>query len=149
MQRNEATVEIAASAARVFPWLVESEQRCRWMEKLVESEQLTDGPPQVGSRFRDVFEDHGRRIELEAEVTAFRPEELLQVRLRSKAFEATTTQQLEEENGVTRLHTEIETRYTIPGARFLAGFVGRHAQRQLEADLAGLKQLVEQAGAAA
>jgi uncharacterized protein YndB with AHSA1/START domain len=149
MQRNEATVEIAASAARVFPWLVESNQRCRWMGKLVESEQLTDGPPQVGARFRDIFEDHGRRIELEAEVTALRPEELLQVRLRSKAFEATTTQRLEEQNGVTRLHTEIETRYIIPGARFLAGLVSRHAQRQLEADLAGLKQLVEQAGAAA
>jgi uncharacterized protein YndB with AHSA1/START domain len=148
-QRYEATVEIAASAGEIFPWLVRSEQRCRWMEKLVESEQLTEGPPEVGVRFRDVFEDHGRRIELEAEVTAFHPDELLQVRLRSKAFEATTTQRLEEANGLTRLRTEIETRYTIPGARFLSGLVTRHAQRQLEADLAGLKQLVEESGGAA
>ena len=141
--RNEATVEIAAPAARVFPRLVGSEQRCQWMGKLVESEPLTEGPPQVGSRFRDVFEDFGQRIELEAEVTEFQPDELLRVFLRSKAFEATTTQRLEERDGCTRLRTEIETRYTLRGARLLGPLVGRSAQRQLEADLARLKELVE------
>jgi uncharacterized protein YndB with AHSA1/START domain len=143
MHRNEATVEIAAPAARIFPCLIESEQRCQWMEKLVESEPLTPGPPQVGARFRDVFEDHGQRIELEAEVTEFEPNELLQVRLRSKAFDATTTQRLEDTDGRTRVRTEIETSYTMRGARFLAPIVTRHAQRQLEADLESLKRLVE------
>ena len=36
------------------------------MGALVESEPLSEGPPRRGSRYRDVFEDHGQRIELEA-----------------------------------------------------------------------------------
>ena len=38
------------------------------MGALTESEPLTDGSPEVGSRFRDVFEDLGQRVELEAEI---------------------------------------------------------------------------------
>ena len=57
MHRNEASIEIAAAPAEVFPWLAASERRCEWMGALTESEPLTEGSPEVGSRFRDVFED--------------------------------------------------------------------------------------------
>jgi len=113
------------------------------MGALVESEPLDEGPPDEGSRYRDVFEDHGQRIELEAElVEVDEPRELV-VHLTADAFDATIRQGLEEADGATRLTAVIETTYTKLAARLLGGVVTRHAQKQLEADLARLKELVE------
>jgi uncharacterized protein YndB with AHSA1/START domain len=134
---------IAAPPDRVFPWLAGSEPRRRWMGALVESEALTDGPPEVGSRYRDVFEDHGQRIELEAELVEVDPPRSLVVDLVADAFEATISQRLEVEEAGTRLTATIETTYTGLAARLLAGLVSRHAQKQLEEDLDRLKELVE------
>jgi hypothetical protein len=121
----------------VFPFLEASQQRLRWMGALVESEPLDEG------RFRDVFEDHGQRIELEAEVEHRDAPRLLVVRLRGSAFEATSTQRLEEVGEGTRLSTVVETEYTSRLAKLAAPLLTRRAQRELEADLAALKDLVE------
>jgi uncharacterized protein YndB with AHSA1/START domain len=143
LHRNEHSLEIAAAPGEVFPWLADSELRLRWMGALVESEPLTDGPPELGSRYRDVFEDHGQRVELEAELVEVEPDERLTARLMSKGFESTSSQRLEAAGGGTRLTATLETRYTMLAAKLLAPLVTRHAQKQLEADLARLKELVE------
>jgi hypothetical protein len=113
------------------------------MGALEESEPLTDGPAGVGSRYRDVFVDHGQRVELEAEVVRLEPPHHLEVRLRAAGIEGTSTQTLEEVPGGTRLTAVIETKYTRRLLRMMAGVVTRHAQARLESDLARLKQLVE------
>jgi uncharacterized membrane protein len=143
VHRNEHTVEIDRPAAFVFPYLVPSGQRLRWMEKLVSSEQLTPGEAGRGARFHDVFEDHGQRVELDAEVTDWQPNERLVIRLRSKVVDATSTQRLEERDGRTRLIATIESEYKTFAARLMAGVITRHAQEQLERDLERLKGLVE------
>ena len=140
---------IAAPPAAVFPWLAESEMRCRWMAALVESEALTDGPPRQGSRYRDLFEEHGHKIELEAELVEVDEPRTLVVRLVSDLFEGTITQRLERADEGTRLTAVIETTYTKLAARLLAAVVTRRAQAQLEGDLARLKELVESPSAAA
>jgi hypothetical protein len=117
--------------------------RCRWMGALLESEPLTDGPPRLGSRYRDVFEEHGQRIELEAELVEVDEPHALVVRLVSDLFEATISQRLEPVEGGTRFTAVIETTYLKLAARLLASIVTRHAQAQLEDDLARLKELVE------
>jgi hypothetical protein len=121
----------------VFPFLEASQQRLRWMGALVESEPLDEG------RFRDVFEDHGQLIVLEAEVERRDAPRLLVVRLRGSAFEATSTQRLEEAGEGTRLSTVVETQYASRLARLVGPLVTRRAQRQLEADLTALKELAE------
>ena len=114
------------------------------MGALTESEPLTEGSPEVGSRFRDVFEDLGRRVELEAEIVELEPPHAMTVQLVSKVFDATSSQRLEElEGGRTRLTAVIETEYRQRAARLAAPVVTRHAQRRLEQDLARLKELVE------
>lgn len=144
MHRNEASIEIAAAPAEVFRWLAASERRCEWMGALTESEPLTEGSPEVGSRFRDVFEDLGRRVELEAEIVEIEPPRAMTVHLDSRVFDATSSQRLEElEGGRTRLTAVIETEYKQRAARLAAPVVTRHAQRRLEQDLARLKELVE------
>ncbi len=116
------------------------------MGVLRESEQLTEGAPGHGTRFRDVFEERGQRVEIEAEVVEYEPNERLSTRLRSKLFRATASQQLEERDGRTRVTTVIETQYTGTLARLMSGVITRHAQHQLEADLERLKELVERDG---
>jgi uncharacterized protein YndB with AHSA1/START domain len=143
VHRNEHTVEIDRPPADVFPHLIASEQRLAWMGALTESAQVTEGEPQLGTRFRDVFEDHGQRIEIDAEVVEWKPNERLATRLRGSAFEATARQNLEEIDGRTRLVTTIDTEYKSRIARLMAGVVTRHAQRRLEEDLVRLKQIVE------
>jgi uncharacterized protein YndB with AHSA1/START domain len=134
---------IAAPPASVFPWLAVPEVRCRWMGALVESEALTDGPPRLGSRYRDVFEEHGRRLELEAELVEVDEPRALVVHLDSDLLEATISQRLEPEDGGTRLTALIETSYRKLAARLLGSVVTRHAQAKLEEDMGRLKELVE------
>jgi uncharacterized protein YndB with AHSA1/START domain len=143
MHRNEHKVEINRPAAAVFPYLTASEQRLRWMGKLVTSEQLTPGAPGPGTRFRDVFEDHGQRVELDAEIVDWQPDERVAIRLRSKVVHATSTQELRERDGGTELKTTLESEYKSFAARLAAGVITRHAQAQLEQDLDTLKRLVE------
>ena len=113
------------------------------MGALQESEPLTDGEPGAGTRYRDVFVDHGQRIELEAEVVRFEPPGYLEVRLRGDGVEATSSQRLDEIGGGTRLTALIETEYTKRLLRMMAGVVTRHAQQRLESDLAELRRIVE------
>jgi hypothetical protein len=107
------------------------------MGLLVESEPLDEG------RFRDVFDDRGHRIEIDAEVAERDPPRLLVVRLRASSFEATSTQRLEAVDGGTRLTTVVETTYTKRLARLAGPLVARRAQQQLERDLGRLRELVE------
>jgi uncharacterized protein YndB with AHSA1/START domain len=144
--RNEASVEIARPAGDVFPYLLATDRRLRWMGALAESEKLSDGEPRLGTRFRDVFEDHGQRIEIDAEVVEWEPNARVATRLRSSAFEATARQTLEEVDGRTLVRTTIETEYRSRIARMMAGVITRHAQRRLEEDLKALKRLVEGGG---
>jgi uncharacterized membrane protein len=143
VHRNEHAVEVTAPAEVVFPYLFEGEKRLLWMGALKETEQLSEGSPGVGSRWRDVFEDHGQRIELEAELTEYEPNERLRVRLVGRGFESTSTQELEEAGGRTRVSAVIETDYKALAARLVAPVVTRHAQSRLESDLVALKKLVE------
>jgi uncharacterized protein YndB with AHSA1/START domain len=143
VHRVAHSVEIDRLPDAVFPYLAPTEHRLRWMGALRQSEPLTDGPPAVGSRWRDVFEDVGQRIELEAEVVAYEPPRLLRVKLSSRAVDAMSEQRLEAVDGRTRVEAVIETEYKSLTARLASGIVTRHAQKQLEVDLASLKELVE------
>jgi carbon monoxide dehydrogenase subunit G len=107
------------------------------MGALVESEPVGE------NHFHDVFEDVGRRIDIETDVVREEQPRLLEVRLRAGAFHATSTQRLEPAGTGTRLTTVVETEYTSRLARLAGPLVARRAQRQLEADLATLKELVE------
>jgi hypothetical protein len=113
------------------------------MDALTESEPLTDGATGVGSRYRDVFVDHGQRVELEAEVVRYEPPGYLEVRLRGQGIESTSSQTLEETGSGTRLTALIETAYSKRLLRMMAGVVTRHAQQRLESDLENLKRIVE------
>jgi hypothetical protein len=107
------------------------------MGLLVESEPLEEG------RFRDVFDDHGHRIELEAEVTRSEPPHRLEVHLVANAFAARSSHVVEGIPAGSRLTSTVETEYTKRLARLAGPLVTRRAQQQLEADHRALKALLE------
>ena len=143
---NEFSIEIDRPAAQIFPQLVAGERRMRWMAALKESKQVTDGAPGLGTRFEDVFEDHGQRFEIEAEIVEYEPATRLALDLVASAFESRVTQTLAEGDGTTLLTTRIDTDYKSALARLMSGVVTGHAQKQLEEDMASLKELVEAQG---
>ncbi|MBD0290425.1 MAG: SRPBCC family protein [Thermoleophilia bacterium] len=143
MHTNRHTVEIERPAAAIFPYLAAPERRLRWMGALTASEQVTDGDLGLGTRFRDVFEDQGQRIELDAEIVEYEPNRRLATRLTASQFESTARQELDEAAGRTSVTTTIATEYRSRLARVMAGVITRHAQRRLEEDLVRLKRLVE------
>jgi uncharacterized protein YndB with AHSA1/START domain len=146
VHRNEHSVEIERPPEAVFPYLVEADKRLRWMGALKEAAQLTDGPPGLGTRFRDVFEQSGQRIEIDTEIVEWEPSERLGTRLRGSAFEASGRQRLERLDGGTRVTTSLETEYRSRIARLMAGVITRQAQAQLERDHARLKEILESEG---
>ena len=140
---NVHAVEIDRAPDIVFPYLVESEKRLRWMQMLAASEQVDGGEPTLGTRFADVFEAAGRRFDLDSEIVEWEPARRLATRIRANEFESTATQALDDLGGRTRVTATMETEYKSRMARLMAGVVTAKAQRQLEADLALLKEIVE------
>ena len=62
---------------KVFALFADIESRPNWVAPALEREKLTEGPVDVGTRFRAVDQLPGRRVEFSHEVTAYVPNELI------------------------------------------------------------------------
>ena len=140
MQRNEGSVEIAASRDRVWQCLTEPDLRKQWIVGLVST--TLPSPPRPGARGREVVELHGR-WELDSEVVEAREPELLAIRLRRRGFETTSRFELADRDGTTHVRHTAETKLGFGMGRLVGGTVEREGQRATETNLARLKQLAE------
>ena len=142
--RNEASVELAAPPAAVFPLIVDPAERLRWIDGLVEAEETGPGS------FREAIEQHGIRVETRVRTIRSEPPDLVEARVEGRGIEATVHNLLEPNgDGGTRLTVTVDTRYRGLAARLVAPVIGRRAQASLERSLATLKQLVESEAAGA
>src|SRR4051812_3625343 len=66
-------IEIARPTSEVFSYLTDPAKLQQW-QGTAEVEQLTPGPVREGTRFREVHERLGRRIESVTEVTGYDPD---------------------------------------------------------------------------
>jgi Polyketide cyclase / dehydrase and lipid transport len=114
----------------------------RWVGGLREFNSIDPGPA-FGARATQVVELAGRRWEVESEITQFDPPHLLESTLRHRAFTSFVTYRLDEGEGRTRVHGEIETDVKLGVNRLVGGLIRRQTQRKLEDDLGRLKQLAE------
>jgi len=78
---------IDAPAEIVFLWLEDNERLLKWVPSLVEDEALTELPEKVGSRFRQVFLENGRKMEMTGEITAYSENERIRVLMSGKMFD--------------------------------------------------------------
>lgn len=85
--KTSMTTIIDAPAATVFLWLEDNDRLRKWVPNLVEDEPLVETPERVGSKFRQVFLENGREMEMIGEITEFTENERLRVDITGKMFD--------------------------------------------------------------
>ncbi len=85
--KTSKTTLIDAPAATVFLWLEDNDRLRQWVPNLIEDEPLVETPEKVGSKFRQVFLENGRRMEMVGEITEFVENERLRVDITGKMFD--------------------------------------------------------------
>lgn len=85
--KTSKTTLIDAPAATVFLWLEDNDRLRQWVPNLIEDEPLVETPEKVGSKFRQVFLENGRRMEMVGEITEFVEHERLRVDITGKMFD--------------------------------------------------------------
>ncbi len=73
MIQHKIIIEMNCPVEKAFSFLAEARNLRAWQTDLVENEQLSAGPLQVGTRFRELRKTGPRLSEIEAEITSFEP----------------------------------------------------------------------------
>ena len=85
MKTTNVTV-IDAPARNVFLCLEDSERLKQWLPNLIEDVPLTDTPDKIGSRFKQVYLERGKEMELIGEVTEYVDNERMRVDITANGF---------------------------------------------------------------
>jgi len=84
--KTTKTTLIDAPAAIVFLWLEDNGRLKQWVPNLVEDEVLVETTEKVGSQFRQVFLENGKRMEMVGEITAYVENERMRVNMTGDMF---------------------------------------------------------------
>nr|MBA2601148.1 SRPBCC family protein [Actinomycetota bacterium] len=138
----EFTEVVDRPVEEVFAYLTDAKKLPEWQSMVSESRQDSPGPMGVGTRVTNVRNFLGRRIESEAEVTAYESPTRFDVRVVSGPVPFQISHTLEPREATTAVKVEAQGE---PGAFFKLAepLVGRQAERQFKSDFATLKDLLE------
>lgn len=148
--RQEASVEISIPIDEVFP--LTTEHVAEWSNVVLEDEVLDEKPDGVGTTFRSVTEDHGRRMEFQGVVTRHEPPHAHGVQLTGEAFDIEVAYLFEDLSGRTRVTqvSDIAPKGFLKVIFVLFGWMMKKSScRALEKELNSLKSFCEQQSAAA
>ncbi len=145
LMRIEESLVINRPPEDVFAFFIDRRNDSRWMETVVSSEWLDgEGPTGVGRRGRIVM--HTPRLtEYRDEVTEYEPGRRVGHRMTSKSMDMFTACYADPVPGGTRATVVFEPE-RLPGGVFgklTAPFIARTVRRNYRADLARLKQILE------
>lgn len=85
--KTSTTTVIDAPANIVFLWLEDNERICQWVPNLVEDEALVETPEKVGSKFRQVFLERGKHMDMIGEITAYSENKRMRVFMSGDMFD--------------------------------------------------------------
>jgi uncharacterized protein YndB with AHSA1/START domain len=142
MAKLEAGITINRPVEEVFAFTSNPENEPLWRPELLKLEKTSEGPIGVGTTFREVMQFLGRRIENTGEITKYEPNNMIAMKSTSGplAFELTGTYQPVEDG--TELTFEVEAE--VGGFfRLAEPLVARMGKRQMETQLANIKDLLE------
>ncbi|MBD1380509.1 DUF3284 domain-containing protein [Metabacillus arenae] len=83
------SVFIKAPVDKVFSFAIKPENSVQIMENVIKTEKLTEGPIQVGTKFKETREIRGRKAEAVIECTKFIQNEVYSVKSEAKGLEVT------------------------------------------------------------
>ncbi len=141
--REEHTVVIERPVEEVFAFTTDPNNESLWQSTSLETEQMTEGEVDVGTTFRNTSKFLGRTIESTYQVTENDPPHKQCVRITSGPLPGTGCYFYEPaDGGSTRFTQTFETE--VGGFfRLAEPLVARAIRRQMEADMATLKDLLE------
>jgi len=142
MTKIERSIVIDRPVEEVWEFVHDTANNVLWQTTLAESEKLTEGPMDVGTRVREVRHFLGLRIESTWEMTEYEPTRRSAIRGISGPIPLSGSYRLEEADAGTKL--------TVSGELDAHGFFklaepifARITGRELEANLGHLKDLLE------
>ena len=141
--REEHSVVIERPVEEVFAFTTDPNNESLWQSTSLETEQMTEGEVDVGTTFRNTSKFLGRQIESTYEVTENDPPHKQCVRVTSGPLPGAGCYLYEPaEGGSTRFRQTFETE--VGGFfRLAEPLVARVVRRQMETDMATLKDLLE------
>jgi uncharacterized membrane protein len=142
MAKIEASIVIDRPVEEVFAYMMDVKNWLHWHSGMLEAEQSSEGPPGVGTTYRGVIESLGRRMEWTSEVTAYEQYRRMEQRIDSGPMSVEEIITFEPVEGGTKLALagEGETGGIFKLAEPL---VSRRMQKEMEANLANLKNILE------
>ena len=118
----------------------------KWVPNVVENEDLEVTENKIGSTFRQVYLENGRRMEMSGTVTGYEANRRLTLEINGDAFDLFLDYRLEDLGGRTRLTQDSTVRFKgflkIIGP-IMTPFVKKSSMKQLEDSFATLKGLAE------
>jgi len=137
-----SSITINKPADVIWKFFVEPANNLKWRSDLKEIKQLTPGAIGVGTKFSEVSEFMGQKMETPQEVTAFDVNKKFGIKSAGGPIPFSGAFTLEPAGSGTKLSVEFEF---SPGGVFklAEGMVVAQAQKQFEGDFARLKQLLE------
>jgi uncharacterized membrane protein len=142
MLKIETSTVINRPVAEVFAVLTNVENNPKWASGFLEAKKTSEGPIGVGTTWHAVQKSMGQRVEAEADVTEYEPNRKFALRSKTGPFPVKLQNTFEPAEGGTRVNFKLEGE---PGGFFKLAepLVARMAKRNIESDLANLKDLME------
>ncbi len=147
MKNHPVEIEINAKVDQVFHWLNDPDCLLKWIPNLVENEQLISTENKVGSTFRQVYLENGRRMEMTGEVISFEENKTIGCAISGKMFDLEVHYCLEDLGNRTKVvqTSEVKMKGVFKIIGFLMGaFMKKGASKQTAEFFLALKKLVEE-----
>ncbi len=84
--KTTTSILIEAPVGTVFLWLEDNERLKKWVPNLIEDTPLIETPEKTGSRFKQVFLENGKRMEMTGEITDYVENERMRVDMTGTMF---------------------------------------------------------------
>ena len=142
MVKVKTSVVINRPVEEVFEFADDPNNDAQWQTGLIESKQISEGPPGVGTTFLYVSQFLGKRLESTFEITEYEPNRRVGIKSTSGPIPLSITTTFEEAEEGTKVSFEAEG--DVSGVFKLAEpIVARTAQRQFEGNFLTLKDVLE------
>jgi len=143
--RNEVSVEIDRAIDDVFR--LTKNHVAEWSITVVEDEVLDEKPEGVGTTFRTVTENHGKRMEFQGIVTRHDPPHAYAIQLTGDTFDIETEVTFEDVSGRTRVtqRANVTAKGFFKLFMFLFGWLMKKSHcKASENELKSLKRFCEE-----
>ena len=142
MATIKASVIVNRPVDEVFAYVTDVKTWPRWESGLLQVEQTSEGSINVGTTFRGMNQALGQRMEWTSEVSDYTPSKSWGQKIVSKGWSTEESLTFEPFEGSTKfiLASELEMGGFF---KLVAPFVARKMQKQIEKNLAKLKDILE------